>query len=143
MRSRRATSCALALAGALGIGACGAPAEHPNDNRPPASINITAAIIDGKIQLSPRTVGAGPVRLLVTNQTDAARTLTLETDEVGGSQPGIRRSTSAIVPRGTATLQADLREGDYKVSADGGGIKAVAITVGAPRPSAQGDLLQP
>jgi hypothetical protein len=143
MRPRRATSWALALAGALGIAACGAPAEDPNADRPAASINVTAAIIDGRIELSPRTVGAGPIRLLVTNQTDAPRTVTLETDEVGGSQPGIRRSTSAIVPRGVATLQADLREGAYRVSADGGGIAAVAIKVGAPRPSAQGDLLQP
>jgi hypothetical protein len=142
MRPRRATSCALALAGALGLAACGAE-EHPNEARPPASINITAAIIDGKIELSPRTVGAGPIRLLITNQTEDPRTLTLETDEVGGSQPGIKRSTSAIVPRGTATLQADLREGDYKVSADGGGIKAVAMKVSAARPSAQADLLQP
>jgi hypothetical protein len=143
MRARRVTSCALALAGALGASACGAPATHPNEDRPPASINVTAAIVDGHIELSPRTVGAGPIRLLVTNQTDDPRTVTVQTNEVGGSQPGLKSSTSAIVPSGTAMLEVDVREGDYRVSTDGGDIKAVAMKVGAERPSAQGELLQP
>ena len=50
---------------------CGEDEDHANRDRPAASINVTAAIIDGRINVSPRSVGAGPIRLIVTNQTDA------------------------------------------------------------------------
>jgi hypothetical protein len=143
MSARRITGFALAAGGLLGLGACGAPAERSNDERPPAPINVTAALIDGHLQVSPRSFGAGPIRLLVTNQTKDARTITLQTDETGGSEPGLRRKTGPISPAGTATLAVDVREGDYRLSANGGDIDAVALKVGPARPSAQGDLSLP
>ena len=65
----RAFCCAVALAGLLGLPACGEGEDHVNRERPAASINVTAAIIDGRVIVSPRRFGAGPIRLLVTNQT--------------------------------------------------------------------------
>ena len=139
---RRATGCALALAGLLGVPACGGDEDRVNRERPAASINVTAAIIDGRVNVSPRSFGAGPIRLLVTNQTSAPQAVTFETDEVGGDSPGVRQTSSPIDPSGTATLEVDVREGKYAISA-GKGIEPAAVRVGAPRASAQNELLQP
>jgi hypothetical protein len=139
MPSARATG--LALAGLLALAACGE--DRVNDERPPASINVTAAIIDGRINVSPRRFGAGPIRLLVTNQTSAAQSLTFETDEVSGDEPGLTQTTAPIGPSGTATLEVDVRQGDYRMSVGDARIKPASVEVGAPRPSAQNELLQP
>lgn len=140
---RRATGCALALAGLLGLPACGDDEDHANRERPAASVNLTAAIIGGRINVSPESIGAGPVRLVVTNQTGSAQELTFETDEVGGDSPGVTGSTERITPSGTATLELDVREGAYSISAADGAIKPASVTVGEPRPSAQDQLLLP
>ncbi len=144
MRARRATGCAAALAGLLGLPACGEEEDHANRERPAASITVTAAVIDGRINVSPSTFGAGPIRLIVTNQTGSAQEITFETDEVGGDSSGVTQTTAPINPSGTATLEVDdVREGDYAISAAGGDIEPASVKVGAPRPSAQNDLLQP
>jgi hypothetical protein len=143
MRARRATCCAFALAGVVWLPACGEEDDHVNRERPAASINVTAAIIDGRINVSPRRFGAGPIRLIVTNQTESARAVTLETDEVGGDSPGLTETTAPINPSGTATLEVDVREGDYALSTGDGDIQPARVKVGAPRPSAQNELLQP
>jgi hypothetical protein len=140
---RRAIGFAVALAALAGLPACGEDEDHVNRDRPAASVNITAAIIDGRINVSPRSIGAGPLRLIVTNQTDSAQELTFETDEVGGDSPGITRTTGPIDPSTTATLEADVREGRYAISAADEGIKPSTVKVGAPRPSAQDQLLLP
>jgi hypothetical protein len=131
--------CALALAAALGIAGCG-DEDHVNHERPPASINVTAAIADGGIQVSPRRFGAGPIRLIVSNQTAAAQELTFET---GGDGSGTTQTTAPISPDGTATLEVDATEGDYVISTGERRIRPTAVAVGAPRPSAQNELLQP
>src|SRR5215218_2052700 len=96
--------CALALAAALGIAGCGE--EDPaNRDRPAASINVTAAISDGAIHVSPRRFGAGPIRLIVSNQMPSAQQLTFQT---GGDAPGITQTTAPIDPHGAATLEVDV-----------------------------------
>src|SRR5215218_7507481 len=101
---------ALALAAAFLAAGCGEQDEHANRERPPASINVTAAIADGRIHVSPRRFGAGPIRLIVSNQTAAAQALTLET---GGDASGVTGTTAPIEPNATGTLQVDVAEGDY------------------------------
>jgi hypothetical protein len=130
---------AAALAGAAS--GCGGGDDFANRPRPATPINVTAAIGDRGISLSPESFGAGPIVLIVSNQTDRRQTVTLETQELGGSRPGIRERTRPIGPGGTARLQADLREGTYEVSTGGG--DAVTVEVGGPRESAQDELLQP
>ena len=61
--------------------------------------------------------------LIVSNQTGKPQTVTFETDELGGDKPGLKQSTSPIEPRGTATLQVDVREGNYAVSVAARGIR--------------------
>ena len=138
MRARRATACALALSGALA--GCGQDEDHANRERPASSINVTAAIIDGRINVSPEQFGAGPIRLIVTNQTDSEQAVTFAT---GGNDPGITETSESINPSGTTTMEVEVPEGDYAISAEDGAIKPASVTVGAPRPSAQDQLLQP
>ena len=140
---RRGTIAAFALASLLALPACGDDEDHVNKDRPAASISVTAAIIDGRINVSPDSFGAGPIRLIVTNQTDAAQVITFETDEVGGDKPGITQKSEPILPSGTTTLEVDVHEGDYAISADDGGVRPASVKVGAPRRSAQDELLQP
>jgi hypothetical protein len=127
----------------VGLPGCGEEEDHANRDRPAASINVTAAIIDGRINVSPRRFGAGPIRLIVTNQTDAAQAVTFETNEVGGDTGGVTASTASIKPSATTTLEVDLREGDYAVSTAEDGIEPTTVKVGARRQSAQNDLLLP
>jgi hypothetical protein len=143
MRAPRATGCALALAGALALSACGREQDRVNRERPAASINVSAAIIDGRVQVSPRRFGAGPIRLTVTNQTPSALSLTFETDEIGAGSPGLTKTTAPINPSGTATLEVDVREGEYALRTSDSGVEPASVKVGAARRSAQGELLQP
>lgn len=126
----------------LGAG-CGDEDDYANELRPPASINVTAAITDDRVSVSPTSFGAGPIRLIVTNQTMRAQEITLQTDEIGGDGPGIRQRSGPINPGDTATLRADLAEGTYTVGVDDDDIAPSTLRVGERRPSAQNELLQP
>ena len=138
---------ATALIAALGLSlaACGADdkQERSNAPRPPTPINVTAAISDSRVSVSPRTFGAGPIVVIVSNQTPSPQTLTFETEEIGGAEPGLKQSTTPIDPRGTTTLQVDVREGTYAVSTRDGGIEPATVRVSGKRPSAQDELLMP
>jgi hypothetical protein len=139
MRAPRVSSLLLA-AGAAGAVGCGGVDGYANRPRPPADINVTAAIVDGEVRVSPRAFGAGPVVLVISNQTARPQRLTFETDDAG---PGLIRATGAIRPAGTATLEVDVRRGRYAVHTADRSIRPAAVRVGAPRPSAQDSLLTP
>jgi hypothetical protein len=135
---------AVVALGAVALAAgCGEEDDYENEPRPPSPIVISASIGEDKVSVSPRQFGAGPVTLIVTNQTESAQELRLETDEIGGGQAGIEQETGPISPGDTASLKADLRKGTYKVGVDGRGIAEAALDVGDPRKSAQDELLQP
>ena len=131
---------ALALATVAG---CGGGSDYANNPRPPAPINVTAAITNSRVSVSPQRFGAGPIVLIISNQSSSAQEVTFETNELGGSQPGRKFSTTPINPRGTATLKVDVRQGDWKLGTRDGGVRAAAVSVGRQRKSAQNDLLQP
>ena len=147
-RAHRARVPAFAVAAAIAvcvpaIGCGGDEADYANEPRPPAPITISARIGDDGISVSPRKFGAGPITLIVSNQSERAQELTLETDEIGGDAPGIEQSSGPINPGDTASLKADLRTGTYRIGVDTNGIDAVTLDVGDERPSAQNELLQP
>jgi hypothetical protein len=131
------------LAVATGAAGCGGSGKFANQPRPASPITVTAAIDKGKVRVSPTKFGAGPVTLIVSNQSGAAQDITFETDEVGGTQAGIRKSTGPIADQDTATLQVDPREGTYRLSVKSRAIQPAALVVGKPRASAQDQLLQP
>ena len=136
----RSLGCALVLAGALAAASCGEEEDHANRERPASTINVTAAILDEGVRVSPRRFGAGPIRLIVSNQTGAEQELTFET---GGGEAGMTQTSAPIAPAGTTTLEVDVTEGEYEVSASEGDIRPAAVRVGAARPSAQNELLLP
>src|SRR5215207_260696 len=133
--------CAVALAGAFAVTGCGREEDHANRDRPATSINVTAAIADGRVNVSPEKIGAGPVRLIVSNQTGSAQALTFRT---GGGDAGVTRTSAPIRPASTGTLEIDdVTEGRYEIRTSDRRVEPAAITVGAPRASAQGELLLP
>lgn len=146
MRGRPAISglaapcCAAAAVAALA--GCGNGGTFKNNPRPPAPIVITAAITPTSVAVSPAKFGAGPISLVVTNQTERSQRLAIS-QLVNGGQQRIGE-TGPINPNDTASLKSDLDPGSYTVTADGGpGIKPAKVHVGHERPSAQNDLLQP
>ena len=134
---------ALALGVAAFAAGCGEEDDYENEPRPPAPIVVSASITDDRVSVSPRNFGAGPITLIVTNQTQSDQELVLETEEIGGNAPGIEQQTGPISPGDTASLKADLRQGTYRVAVDGRGIAEAALDVGEPRESSQNQLLQP
>jgi hypothetical protein len=128
---------------ALGLASCGDDGDYANTPRPPAPISVTAAIDSNRVRVSPPRFGSGPVVFIISNQSGAPQKVTFETDEIGGANGGIRRSTGTIESRSTGQLKVDPRQGTYKLSASGSDIRPAAIEVGARRRSAQNDLLLP
>lgn len=145
-RARRRSSLAVAVAIGIVVPASGCGTEeddYANDPRPPAPITVSARIGDDRVSVSPTKFGAGPVTIIVSNQTERAQELTLETDEIGGDAPGIEQNSGPINPGDTASLKADLRRGTYSIAVDGAGIDGASLDVGDERESAQNELLQP
>ena len=139
----RAGSGMTAAAALTALAGCGADTSYRNTERPPSPINVTAVVNDERIVLSPRSFGAGPVVLIVSNQSSGPQAVTFATDEPAGEEPGLEETTRTIDPRGTAQLQIDVRRGDYGLKADDRAIRPVSVTVGKDRPSGQSELLQP
>ena len=137
----RVTSLVACLAAVAGCGSEG-DEEYANRLRPPAPIVVNASVSTEQVSISPRRFGAGPVTIIVTNQTDAAQALTLETRDVR-SGAGISEETGPITPRGTGSLTADVPSGTYRVGVQGMGIRGATLQVGPQRPSAQDELLLP
>ena len=133
---------ALALVALVAAG-CGSGKDYANTSRPPSPIVITASITPDRVLASPREFGAGPITLVIANETGASHRVTLRTEEIGGSQAALRQETAPINPHDTASLKATLHQGSYLVEVDGDGIRAAHLDVGPMRPSAQDKLLQP
>ena len=141
---RTAAHASLAVAAVLVVAACGSnSADYKNDPRPPSPIVITGYISDQRVSVSPRSLGAGPISLIVTNQTATAQRVTLESAGATGSGPGIKQVTAPISPQDTATLKVDVKPGSYSVHVGEDAIRAARLKVGPQRASAQNDLLQP
>jgi len=146
MHHRTGRACAaVATAAAIAAGAiagCGGEddSSYANRPRPPALMIVTASISNEGVSVSPRRFGAGPIDLLVTNQTSAAQRVTLES---AGAGAGLRQQSPPINPRDTARLSATVRPGRYSVEVSGADIRAASLLVGRQRASAQNELLQP
>jgi hypothetical protein len=129
----------FAVASAL-VAGCGSSNDYKNEPRPPSPIVVTASISRDAVSISPKRFGAGPITLIVTNQTGASQQLTVE---INSGQAGFKGRTGPINPHDTGQLKADLARGSYSVHVDGNSIRPGHLTVGRERPSAQNDLLQP
>jgi hypothetical protein len=143
--SKRRTRAPAVAAGLIAVGVfagCGGSNnDYANNPRPAVPIVVTAAINGNAISISPKKIGAGPISLIVANETGAAQQVTLESE--GLDKKGLKQETGPINPAETATLKANIDQGTYSLHVSGDGIKAARLEVGAKRKSAQNDLLQP
>jgi hypothetical protein len=130
-------------AAALALAGCGED-DFENEARPPVPKQLTGVITDQKVTISPNELGAGPVVITVSNQTEASHTVTLESSD-GGT---IREQVGPINPLDTATLQRTLEQGSYTVSAGSEAavpkeIEPATLTIGEERKSGSDELLLP
>jgi hypothetical protein len=141
MKSGRTRDVLLLVVAAVFVAGCGSSKKFDNNPRPPTPVQLTGVVTDKQVTISPKRVGAGPVILLVSNQTDSAHTITLE----GG---GTTDTVGPINPLDTAMLQQTLKPGTYTVKAGSKQattkeIKPGSLTVGESRESSSNQLLLP
>ncbi len=139
MGTRVRACIALAIAAAL-IAGCGDD-DFKNEARAPVRLALTGVIKDDKVTVSPAKVGAGPVQITISNQTDSERTITLEGESITEQQ-------GPVQPGDTATIQKTLEPGSYEVRA--GSEKAVrkeiqpaVLEIGKKRKNSNNELLLP
>jgi hypothetical protein len=125
------------LAGGLLITGCGnREKDYANDPRPPSPLNVAAYISSDRVSVSPSTFGAGPIVVIVTNQSGVSQEVTLTGDEV-------TQSTGPINPGDTGQMKVFAREGTYTLLVSAGGVRSATVNVGPERESAQNQVLQP
>jgi hypothetical protein len=130
---------AAALAG--GLTACGRvdPSEKPSGSRPPATLQVSAAITDRGVNISPDTVGGGPLRIVISNQSSKAVKATLRPAAAGAAS---RTTRSAIPPGGVAAIQGTVTRGAWRLQV-GKEIASARLKVTKMRGSSDGELLLP
>ncbi len=132
---RRTRAAALLVVAAGVIAGCGSE-DHPNEPRPPAPIELSARINDGKVVVAPSSVGAGLATITISNQAS-------DEVELNFDGPGSDRQTNTIPAGGVSSIKLALDQGDYIVEPDVSSIASGSLAVGEPRPSAQNELLLP
>ena len=137
VRDRRAALLAMLAVLLLAVSGCGGDDEARSQERPPVPINVSVLIGQDKITASPAEFGAGPVTLLIANQSGAAQTLTVD-------GPRLTRTAGPIPPGDTATVKVTLGTGEFTVSPEeSANLDPATLTVGPPRDTAQNELLLP
>jgi hypothetical protein len=133
--------------GALAVSGCGATSQGATTPRPPAPVNLTVYIDNRRVSVSPASVGAGPVAVIITNQASQAESLAvLRTGAVAG--PPLA-DTGPINPQATAQITVNFTSpGNYSLSTGGdaasaSSIQAASLHIGKPRSSSDDQLLQP
>src|SRR3954447_487751 len=110
LNSGPAYAFALLATAAFTAAGCGGGSQFKNEPRPPAPVQLTGVIRDDKLTVSPNRVGAGPVILLISNETQDAHTITLDGVDT-------KDTVGPVNPLDTAKLQQTLKEGSYTVKA--------------------------
>lgn len=130
-------------AASFAMTACGED-DFENEPRPPTPIQLTGVITEEKVTVSPAEVGAGPVVITISNQTENSHTVTLESTS-GGT---VKEEVGPINPLDVATIQRTLDQGQYTVKAGSEAavereIEPATLNIGAERESGSDDLLLP
>lgn len=141
-RTMQGAAVAAAILLASGAGGCGED-DFANRPRPAPAIVVAATITDERVSTSPDRLAAGPIDLIVSNQTRASHRVTLRSEDTPRRGRPLRQSTGPINPGDTASLQARLNEGTYALAADARSIEPAEIDVRGRRPSGRDRLLEP
>ena len=125
---------------ALLVAGCGED-DFANEPRTPVRVELTGVIQEDKVTVSPVKVGAGPILITISNQTERARTITLE----GGQ---VREQVGPVRPLEAETITKTLEPGEYEVRA--GSPRAVrreiepaVLSIGRQRRASNDELLLP
>ncbi|MGH2712280.1 MAG: hypothetical protein ACRDM7_00010 [Thermoleophilaceae bacterium] len=131
----------FAAVAAVAVAAGCGDEDFENEPRPPVPLELTGVIQEDKVTVSPSSVGAGPLVITISNQTDARHTLTLEGES-------IKEEVGPVAPLDTATIQRTLAPGSYEVRA--GSMRAVkkeiapaSLDIGKERQNSNSELLLP
>jgi hypothetical protein len=136
LRARSGAAALLAVL-ALATAGCGSDDEARSEQRPPVPVNISVQIGTERVTASPDSIGAGPVTLLVANQSGAAQTVTVD-------GPRVRRTAGPIPPDDTATVKLTMGTGEFTIAPEeSAGLDPATLRVGPPRDTAQNELLLP
>ncbi|HEX8855421.1 MAG TPA: hypothetical protein VF752_07445 [Thermoleophilaceae bacterium] len=143
-RFSRGTRVAVAASAvAVFAAGCGGGSDFQNKPRPAVPVQLTGVITRDKVTVSPDSVGAGPVIIVVSNQTPEKHTLTL--DGGGGTQ---QVRVGPIAPTETGRITGDLAPGSYQVKAgtEQAQVREIApatLHIGKARKSSSDTLLLP
>ena len=106
---------ACAALAAAGVSACGGGEDFANEPRPATTVVTSGVITEDEVEVSPDTIGAGPVVLTISNQTpDSHRVMVTGVAEDGTE---VNEEAGPINPQDTVELQLRLPRGRYQVRA--------------------------
>ena len=145
-RTRWTRGVGLLLAGGFvvfAIGGCGSGGDFKDKPRPAIPIQLSSVVTDKAVSVEPSKVGAGPVTIVVSNQSTRSHTVTLQ----GGPHNTVEQ-VGPINPLDTAQIQETLDPGTYTVTAGSDSsaspeIKPATLHIGRARASSSGTLLLP
>jgi hypothetical protein len=124
------------------IAGCGG-SDFKDKPRPPVPLEITGVITDKNVTVSPAKFGAGPVTLIISNQTQESHTVTLEGAPLQNKATPTQ-TVGPINPLDTANIQQNLPEGKFLVKVSSSSpIKPATLIVGPPRSSSSNQVLLP
>ena len=115
--------------------------DFKNEPRAPIREALTGVIQPDAVTVSPSKLGAGPVEITISNQTDAKHSITLEGKSI------VERG-GQVEPGGTATIQKTLQPGTYEVKAGSARavrreIRPAILKIGKERKNSNHDVLLP
>jgi hypothetical protein len=116
-RTRVALLSSLSVLGLIAAG-CGGGSDFKDKSRPPVPVQLNGVITNDRVTVSPNKIGAGPIIIIVANETQRSHTLTLDGPNIAPVRVG------PINPLDTAQIQQTLKPGSYTVKA--GSTTAVA-----------------
>jgi hypothetical protein len=140
------TRVAVLLVGGLAVPAmsgCGGGSDFKNKPRPPVPVELSGVITESDVSVQPSRLGAGPVTILIVNQSKRSHTVTLE-----GGPKNTTETVGPINPLDAARIQENLEEGTYTVKAGSEKaaekeIEPATLHIGAKRPSSSDKVLLP
>jgi hypothetical protein len=131
-RMRTAALLAGVAAALAVLAGCGGK-DFADKPRPATPVQLSGVITNSGVTVAPNKIGAGPVEILISNQTQLPHTLTLE----GANIAPVR--TEPIGPTDVGRIQQELGPGTYTVKAGSPQamprpIKPARLVIGKARP---------